>query len=67
MNRMPWPSDEIEGNTIAEHRPWPRFAVNEDAWRFATAQLATGRWTLLGLWGDTGAVHMAVLNANVRR
>jgi Ni,Fe-hydrogenase III component G len=63
---MPWPSDEIEGNEIAEHRPWPRFAVNEDAWRFAIAQLATGRWTLLGLWGDTGAVHMAVLDANMR-
>jgi Ni,Fe-hydrogenase III large subunit len=66
MNRMAWPSDEIEGNTIAEHRPWPRFAVNEDAWRFATTQLATGRWTLLGLWGDVGAVHMAVLDANMR-
>jgi Ni,Fe-hydrogenase III large subunit len=66
MSRMPWPSDEIEGNKIADHRPWPRFAVNEDAWRLATAQLAIGRWTLLGLWGDTGAVHMAVLDANMR-
>jgi len=24
--------------------------------------MAAGRWTLLGLWGDTGAVHMAVLD-----
>jgi Ni,Fe-hydrogenase III large subunit len=63
---MPWPSDQIEGNEIAEHRPWPRFALTEDGWRFATTQLAGGSWTLLGLWGDTGAVHMAVLDANMR-
>src|SRR5262249_16957785 len=65
MSQMLWSSDEIEGNKIAEHRPWPRFAVNEDGWRFATTQRARGTWTLLGLWGDTGAVHMAVLDANM--
>jgi Ni,Fe-hydrogenase III large subunit len=63
---MRWPSDQIVGNEIAEHRPWPRFALTEDGWRFATTQLAGGSWTLLGLWADTGAVHMAVLDANMR-
>jgi Ni,Fe-hydrogenase III large subunit len=57
----------IEGETIDRHRPWPRVVVNEDAWRFASGQLAAGRWTLLGLWGDAPpAVHMAVLDETAR-
>jgi Ni,Fe-hydrogenase III large subunit len=47
---------------VAGHRPWPRVLVNEDSWRFVSQQLSAGHWTLLGLWGDTGAVHMAVLD-----
>src|SRR5262249_11195891 len=33
---------------------------------FAANQLSAGYWTLLGLWGDTGAVHMAVLDDDAR-
>jgi Ni,Fe-hydrogenase III large subunit len=58
--------DTIEGRKIAGHRPWPRLVVDEDGWRFATGQLAGGYWTLLGLWGDTDAVHMAVLDESAR-
>ncbi|MET0630971.1 MAG: nickel-dependent hydrogenase large subunit [Xanthobacteraceae bacterium] len=54
--------DMIEGNRIDGHRPWPRVAVRDDGWRFALGQLAAGHWTLLGLWGDAGEVHMAVLD-----
>jgi Ni,Fe-hydrogenase III large subunit/Ni,Fe-hydrogenase III component G len=43
------------------HRPWPRAIVTEDGWRQAIDQLAAGRCTLLGLWGDAPAVHMALL------
>ncbi|MSO68101.1 MAG: hydrogenase expression protein HypE [Pseudolabrys sp.] len=40
----------------------PRATVNEKAWRQAIEQLAAGRCTLLGLWGDAPAVHMALLS-----
>jgi Ni,Fe-hydrogenase III large subunit len=59
---MPALIDTIEGRRIAGHCPWPRVVVSEDGWRFVTSQLAAGHCTLLGLWGDAGAVHMAVLN-----
>src|SRR5262245_14840628 len=58
--------DTIEGRKIAGHRPCPRLVVDEDGWRFAANQLSAGYWTLLGLWGDTGAVHMAVLDDDAR-
>jgi len=45
------------------HRPWPRLAVSEATWTRLVKQLADGRWTLAGLWGDYGAVHMALLGA----
>ena len=45
------------------HRPWPRLVVSEAAWTRLAKQLAEGRWTLAGLWGDKGAVHMALLDA----
>jgi Ni,Fe-hydrogenase III large subunit len=48
--------------TVAAHRPWPRAIVREDGWRKAIDQLADGRLTLLGLWGDTPDVHMALLD-----
>ncbi len=43
------------------HRPWPRIIVREAGWQAAIDQLVTGRATLLGLWGEPAAVHMALL------
>ena len=54
-------TDMIAGHLVQGHGGCPRVLVPEDGWRFATRQLAAGHWTLLGLWGDKGAVHMAVL------
>jgi Ni,Fe-hydrogenase III large subunit/Ni,Fe-hydrogenase III component G len=54
--------DRIGGVKADNHRPWPRATVDENAWRASAAELVAGRLTLLGLWGDTGAVHMAVLD-----
>lgn len=55
----------IAGAQIAEgHRPWPRAIVDEAGWQTAIAELAAGRWTLSGLWGDEGGVHMAVIGAD---
>jgi Ni,Fe-hydrogenase III large subunit/Ni,Fe-hydrogenase III component G len=52
---------------IAEHRPWPRVLVDESGWRAAIDQLASGRLTLLGLWGETATVHMALMTADSQK
>ena len=51
---------------VAEHRPWPRYVVGEDAWRQAGAALAAGEATLLGLWGEPEHVHLALLDEESR-
>jgi Ni,Fe-hydrogenase III large subunit len=61
MSTMPMLIDTLEGTRVAEHRPWPRLVTTLAGWNEATGQLVVGHWTLLGLWGDTGAVHMALL------
>lgn len=43
-------------------RPWPRVAVDADGWRKAVAALAGSAATLLGLWCDGSAVHLALLD-----
>ncbi len=54
-----------QGEPVERHRPWPRFVVAADAWRRVAGELAAGRATLAGLWGDAAAapgVHMAVMD-----
>jgi len=49
--------------TEPRHRPWPRYAVDEAGWRALRAAMAAhDRWSLLGIWGDTGPdrVHLAL-------
>jgi len=52
------------GGTAKQHRPWPRAPVADDGWQQAIDLLARGHCTLLGLWGDAPAVHMALLGEN---
>ena len=55
-------SDIAEKGRMANaHRPWPRAVVASDAWKLALRQLVDARATMLGLWGDAGAVHLALL------
>jgi Ni,Fe-hydrogenase III large subunit len=49
-----------EGRRAEPHRPWPRVVVAREIWEFAAAQLGNGHWTLVGLWGEPAAVHMAI-------
>lgn len=44
----------------SNHRPWPRFEVNEAGWRSLLTQLVGTDWSLLGLWGEPGQVHLAL-------
>ncbi|WP_026607263.1 NADH-quinone oxidoreductase subunit C [Methylocapsa acidiphila] len=60
---MPTLADAIAaGLAIGDENPWPRRAVDFDHWRALVEELAAGRWTLLGLWGDQDAVHLALLD-----
>jgi Ni,Fe-hydrogenase III large subunit len=61
---MPALTDMIEGRRVDEHHGCARVIVNEDGWRLVSSQLAAGHSLLLGLWGDAGAVHMAMLDQN---
>ena len=48
--------------THEAHRPWPRADVADEGWQQAIEALAGGQCTLLGLWGDTPQVQMALLD-----
>ncbi|CAN7369668.1 NADH-quinone oxidoreductase subunit C [Mesorhizobium sp. LjRoot246] len=52
----------LAGQNVENHFPWPRAVVTPKKWSFAVEQLAEGHWSLLGLWGEPGAVHMALLD-----
>jgi Ni,Fe-hydrogenase III large subunit len=51
-----------QGRTVQEHRAWPRAAVSSATWQQAAEMLRAERCTLLGLWGDDGQVHLALLD-----
>jgi Ni,Fe-hydrogenase III large subunit len=58
--------ERIDGERVAAHRPWPRVKADETGWRLAINALASGQATLLGLWAESDAVHMALLEENAR-
>ena len=51
----------LQGQQAEAHRPWPRVVVSADTWTLAGRGLAEGRYTLAGLWGEEGFVHMALM------
>jgi Ni,Fe-hydrogenase III large subunit len=46
--------------SAAAHRPFPRRLVSPDAWQALAEGLEAGLWSLLGLWGETDAAHLAL-------
>ncbi len=56
----------LAGNRVECHFPWARAVVTPKIWSFAAEQLAEGHWSLLGLWGEPGAVHMALFDGIAR-
>jgi Ni,Fe-hydrogenase III large subunit len=52
----------LEGREVQQHGPWPRAVVDAPVWHFAASELAQGRWSLLGLWGEPSTVHMAIMD-----
>lgn len=60
---MPSPIDLIlKGRKIEQRRPWPRAKVGAHLWRFMTNELAQGRLSLLGMWGEPSTVHVAIID-----
>jgi Ni,Fe-hydrogenase III large subunit len=51
------------GRMIARHSPFPCFVIDAATWQHAADRLAAGDWSLLGLWGEVGRAHMAILHA----
>ena len=49
------------GDRVPTHRPWPRVWVDAVTWQQAIDRLADGSLTLLSLWAEPGAAHMALL------
>jgi Ni,Fe-hydrogenase III large subunit len=52
----------LEGRKVGQYGPWLRVAVDASVWTFAASELAHGRWSLLGLWGEPATVHMAIMD-----
>jgi len=49
-----------KGQRVAKHHPWPRTIVESGAWESASFLAADGHCTLVGLWGESDTVHMAL-------
>src|SRR5262249_38942413 len=47
-------------------RPWPRYRLDRQQWRNLADRLASIDWTLLGVWGETADVHVALLDEAAR-
>jgi Ni,Fe-hydrogenase III large subunit len=61
-NPHPLPALLAAGDLIAAHRPWPRALVSQAVWRAAVEYLGQGDLTLLGLFGEQDAVHLALFD-----
>ena len=58
---MPLTAIAKTGRKAESHRPFPRAIVGADGWQLAVRELVEATATLLGLWGDKDAVHLALL------
>jgi Ni,Fe-hydrogenase III large subunit len=55
------------GEEAPSCRLWPRVMVDRKVWTVAADRLAAGDLALVDLWGEPGAVHMAVLEQGAGR
>jgi Ni,Fe-hydrogenase III large subunit len=57
---MGWLDDVIAGWPRAAQHPYPRALIDRPTWHQAIDRLAVGAATMLGLWGENDAVHLAL-------
>jgi Ni,Fe-hydrogenase III large subunit len=51
-----------ESALVKSHAPWPRLVVEPPTWIGIAREIAAGRATMLGLWGELGRVHLALMS-----
>ncbi|OGA19869.1 MAG: hydrogenase expression protein HypE [Betaproteobacteria bacterium RIFCSPLOWO2_02_FULL_63_19] len=51
-----------QGQSVRNHRPWPRTVLGSEGWQQAAALLQQQQCALLALWADKSMVHMALLD-----
>jgi Ni,Fe-hydrogenase III large subunit len=44
----------------APQRPWPRYRLSREQWVGMVMHLTVADWSVLALWGDSAAVHVAL-------
>ena len=56
--------DDLIGNSrpVSHHGPSPRAVADTSTWISAASRLSEGHLTMLGLWGERNAVHLALLD-----
>ena len=60
---MSWPQETVQsGRPASAANAQARVIVDEGGWTEACRRIAAGEGTLLSLWGDGDAVHIAVLD-----
>ena len=60
--------NETQTKIAAREMPrWHRVDVDEAAWNDALDNLASGAWTLFGLWGEVDRVHLAAITEDCLR
>jgi Ni,Fe-hydrogenase III large subunit len=60
--------DEIVSNLVEflsagerrAQRPWPRYGIDRDHWQSLVVHLTAVDWSVLALWGEPAAVHVAL-------
>lgn len=45
--------------------PWPRYRLRREQWNALVLHLTIAEWPLVALWGDSGAVHIALYDEEV--
>jgi Ni,Fe-hydrogenase III large subunit len=61
----PFSSITSGADRTSEHFPWPRFVVSEAAWEHAGEALDARHIALLGYWGESGRVHLALADPSL--
>jgi Ni,Fe-hydrogenase III large subunit len=49
---------------VEGHRPWPRHLVDPAQWEALARGLEAGAWSLVAYWGEAGAAHLALRDAD---
>jgi Ni,Fe-hydrogenase III large subunit len=50
----------LAAGVAAPQLPWPRYRLNREQWAALIFHLTVADWSVLALWGDAAAVHVAL-------